>query len=143
MATRTESRRVLARQVPKSATARQRVSRRRQSLAGTLEMTLEPRYAVRRGLRSWPRVPHDNRDAAAGPVREIISLLRDPSVSIPDDVFRRIVALTTHPASPLYGQYSIQARYAAFAVAAELRTRTFGGAGIGANASERLGSLMR
>jgi hypothetical protein len=84
-------------------------------------MTLQPRYAVRHGLRSRPRIPHDNRDAAAAPVREIISLLRDPSVCIPDDVMRRVMALTTHPASPLYGQYSTQARFAAFAVAAELK----------------------
>ena len=92
-------------------------------------MTLEPRYAARRGLRNWPRVAHDNRDAAAAPVREIISLLRDPSISIPDDVFRRAVALVTHPASPLYGQYSTQARFAAFAVLADLRS---GGLELGA-----------
>ena len=89
-------------------------------------MTLEPRYATRRGLRIWPRIPHDNRDAAAVPVHEIVSLLRDPSISIPDDIWRRVVALTTHPASPLYGQYSNQARLAAFAVAADLRKRALG-----------------
>ena len=123
MATRTTSRHVLEQQATRRTIARQRVSRGRRYLAGTLEMTLQPRYAARRGLRSWPRVPHDNRDAAAAPVREIISLLRNPSVSIPDDVLRRVMALTTHPASPLYGQYSTQARFAAFALAADLRTR--------------------
>ena len=122
-ATHTASTYVLERQTARQTTLPARVSRRRRNLAGTLEMTLEPRYAVRRGLRNWPRIPHDNRDAAAGPVREIISLLRDPSVSIPDDVLRRVTALTTHPASPLYGQYSTQARFAAFAMAAELRMR--------------------
>ena len=122
MATRTTSRSVLEQRAPHTATPRKHVSRRRRHLAGTLEMTLEPRYAARRGLRSWPRVPHDNRDAAAAPVREIVALLRNPAVSVPDEVFRRLVRLTTHPASPLYGQYSTQARHAAFALAAELRT---------------------
>jgi hypothetical protein len=132
MATRTASRHVLEQQATRRTIARQRVSRRRRSLAGTLEMTLQPRDAVRRGLRNWPRIPHDNGDAAAAPVREIISLLRNPSVSIPDDVLRRVTALTTHPASPLYGQYSTQARYAAFALASDLRARALAHAEIGA-----------
>jgi hypothetical protein len=128
MATRTAPRHVLEQQATRHTIPRQRASRKRRNLAGTLEMTLQPRYAVRRGLRSWPRIPHDNRDAAAAPVQEIISLLRDPSVSIPDDVLRRVMALATHPASPLYGQYSTQARLAAFALVAELRTRALGAA---------------
>ena len=122
MAVRTASTDLLEQQFPRQIVSRLRVSRRRLNLAGTLEMTLEPRYAARRGSRIWPRIPHDNRDAAAVPVREIISLLRDPSISIPDHLWRRVVALTTHPASPLYGQYSAQARLAAFAVAADLRS---------------------
>lgn len=122
-AAHTASTYVLERQTARQTTLPARVSRGRQDLAGALEMTLQPRHAVRRGLRSWPRIPHDNRDAAAGPVQELVSLLRNPSVSIPEDVLRRVMALTTHPASPLYGQYSTQARFAAFAVAAELRTR--------------------
>lgn len=73
------------------------------------------------GLPAWPRVPHDNRDAAAEPMREIIAVLRDPAITISDQVMRSLVQLTTHPASPLYGQYSTQARYRAFAIAAELR----------------------
>jgi hypothetical protein len=125
MAARTASTDLLEQQFPRQMASRLRVSRRRLNLAGTLEMTLEPRLATRRGLRIWPRIPHDNRDAAAVPVREIVSLLRDPSISVPDDIWRRVVALTTHPASPLYGQYSTQARLAAFAVAADLRSGAF------------------
>jgi hypothetical protein len=123
MATWTAPTYVLERQAARQTIARKRVSHRRRSLAGTLEMTLQPKYAVRRGLRSWPRIPHDNRDAAAEPLKEIISLLRDPSVTIPDHVLRRVMTLATHPASPLYGQYSTRARFAAFALAAELRAR--------------------
>ncbi len=93
----------------------------RQALAGTLEQTLQPRHSVCGGLPAWPRVPHDNRDAAAEPLREIIAVLRDPAITISDQVMRSLVQLTTHPASPLYGQYSTQARYRAFAIAAELR----------------------
>lgn len=122
MATQVAFRQVLG-QRARRADARQRASRGRQRLAGTLETTLQPRFAARSELRSAQRVPHDNRDAAATPVWEIILLLRNPAVSISDAVLRRITGLTTHPASPLYGQYSTQARYAAFALAAELRTR--------------------
>ena len=93
----------------------------RQRLAGTLEQTLQPRHSVSGGRPDWPRVPHDNRDAAAEPLREIIAFLRDPSTIVSDQVFRRLVGLTTHPASPLYAQYSTQARFRAFALAAELR----------------------
>ena len=75
------------------------------------------------GRPAWPRVPHDNRDAAAEPLREIIAVLRDPAVTISDQVMRQVVQLTSDPASPLYGQYSTQARYRAFALAAELRVR--------------------
>jgi hypothetical protein len=78
---------------------------------------------VRGGLPAWPRIPHDNRDAAAEPLREIIALLRDPAITISDQIIRGVVQLTMHPASPLYGQYSTQARYRAFALAAELRVR--------------------
>jgi hypothetical protein len=123
MATQTASSQVLEQQAAEhTKIVRQRVSRRRRYLGGTLEMTLEPKYAVRRGLRNWPRIPHNNRNAAAAPMREIISLLRDPSIDIPDHVVRRVAALTT-PQSPLYGQHANQARGAVLALANELRTR--------------------
>jgi hypothetical protein len=118
MATQVASRRVLERQATRRADARQRLARERRTMADTLETTLQPRCVPGSG----PRVPHDNRDAAATPVREIILLLRNPAASISREALRRIAALTTHPASPLYGQYSAQARYAAFAIAADLRT---------------------
>ena len=123
MATRTAPSPVLEHQAATRTIARTRVSRRRRNLAGTLEMTLEPRHAARRGLRNWPRTAHDTRNAAAKPLRDIILLLRDPSITIPDHALRRVFALVTNPTSPLYGQNATQARYAAFSLAAELRER--------------------
>ena len=121
MATWITSRHILEHEAEKVGDRSRTRRRQRQRLAGTLEMTLQPRHSVRRRLPDWPRIPHDNRDAAAEPLRQIIAVLRDPSTIISDQVFRRLVELTTHPASPLYGQYSTQARFRAFALAAELR----------------------
>jgi hypothetical protein len=123
MAMRTVSGEILEHEAERVGERRQARLRQRRRLAGTLETTLQPRYSARGGQLRWPRIPHDNRDAAAEPLREIIALLRDPAIAIPDQIFRRIVELTTHPAAPLYGQYTTQARFRAFALAAELRVR--------------------
>ena len=98
-----------------------RVSRARRNLASTIDMTLEPRDGVRRGLRSWPRIPRANRAAVAEPLTEIAALLRDPEVTISASTARRILALATHPASPAYGQHPNRAGFAAWALLAELR----------------------
>lgn len=121
MATWITPRHILEHEAETAGDRSQACRRQRQRLAGTLELTLQPRHSLHRGLPDSPRIPHDNRDAAAEPLRQIIALLRDPSTIISDHVFRRVVELTTHPASPLYGQYSTQARFRAFALAAELR----------------------
>jgi hypothetical protein len=113
---------VLHRRVGKTI-VHERVSRGRRNLAATLEMTLEPRVAVRRGLRSWPRVPRANRAAVAEPLAEIAALLRDPAVAISADASRRILALATHPTSPVHGQYPNRAGFAVWSLLAELRGR--------------------
>ena len=97
------------------------VSRRRWNLAGTLEITLAPRIAPRRSLGYWPRIPHANRIAIAEPMKEIVSLLRDPGVEIPDEALERALALATHPASPAFGPDPIQARFAAHSLLDDLR----------------------
>jgi hypothetical protein len=116
----TASSQVLHRRAGKTI-VHERVSRGRRNLAGTLEMTLEPRVAVRRGLRSWPRVPRANRAAVAEPLAEIVALLRDPAVAISADASRRILKLATHPTSPVYGQYPNRAGFAVWSLLAELR----------------------
>jgi hypothetical protein len=96
------------------------VSRRRRSLAGTIEISLEPSVAQRHALNYWPRIPTANRAALAEPMREIVSMLRDPAFTFTDDALARILALATHPASPAYGPYPIQARFAAYSLLDEL-----------------------
>jgi hypothetical protein len=96
------------------------VSRRRRSLAGTIEISLEPSVAQRHALNYWPRIPHANRAVLAEPMREIVSLLRDPASTFTDDALARILALATHPASPAFGPYPIQARFAAYSLLDEL-----------------------
>jgi hypothetical protein len=97
------------------------VSRGRKRLAGTLEISLDPQLARRRGLLHWPHIPCANRVAMAEPMEEIVLLLRNPAVSIPDDTLPRILALATHPESPAFGPYPNRARFAAWALADELR----------------------
>lgn len=121
MSTFTASSQVLHRRRAGRTIAFERASRVRRNLANTLEMTLEPRVAVRRGLRSWPRVPRVNRVAAAEPLAEIAALLRDPGVAISRSASRRILVLATHPTSPLYGPYPNRAGFAAWSLLAELR----------------------
>ena len=98
-----------------------RISRRRRNLAETLELTLEPMIAMRRGLRTWPRVPKANRAVVAEPLAEIVALLRDPEASVSDDASRRVMVFATHPTSPIYGQYPNRAGFAAWSLLAELR----------------------
>lgn len=97
------------------------VSRKRRSLAATVEVALDPQHAVRIGLRSWPRMPRENRAAVAEPLREIVSLLRDPAVEIPESALPRVRAFASHPTSPAFGRYPNQAVFAAYALAEELR----------------------
>ena len=93
----------------------------RRSLATTLELTLDPRRAARRGL-VWARVPRANREAIAEPVQQIARLLRDSSVAIPDSALVRIRALATHPASPAYDPSPTRARFLAWSLVDELNT---------------------
>ena len=58
------------------------VSRRRRSLAGTIEISLEPSVAQRHALNYWPRIPSANRTALAEPMQEIVSMLRDPAYHV-------------------------------------------------------------
>lgn len=92
----------------------------RRSLATTLELSLEPRRAARRGL-IWPRIPRANREAIAEPVEQIAGLLRDTAVAIPEGALDRILALATHPRSPAYDRYPNRARFAAWSLVDELR----------------------
>jgi hypothetical protein len=97
------------------------VSRRRWNLAGTLEISLAPALAPRHSLGFWPRIPYATRVAIAEPMQEIVSLLRDPDVEIPDDGLERALALATHPASPAFGPHPVQARFAAYSLLDDLR----------------------
>lgn len=101
--------------------ARAPVSRSRRSLAVTLEAALDPLHAIRWGLRTWPRIPRANRAAVAEPLREVVTLLRDPAVPIPESTLQRVMAFTSHPRSPVYGRYPTQAGFAAHALADEVR----------------------
>jgi len=98
----------------------------RRSLATTLELTLDPRRAARRGL-VWPRVPRANREAIAEPVQQIAGLLRDSAVAIPDSALARIRALATHPASPAYDRSPTRARFIAQSLADELQAAATNG----------------
>jgi hypothetical protein len=113
---------ILARAHGAAPTApRRAVSRRRWSLAGTLEILVEPALAPRRRASHWPRIPYANRLAMAEPMHEIATLLRDPGVEAAEDAQSRILALATHPASPAFGAYPVQARFAAFSLLDQLR----------------------
>jgi hypothetical protein len=93
----------------------------RRSLAVTIELSLEPQRAARRGLPFWPRIPRANREAIAEPLQQIVSLLRDSRIAIPDGVLARIRALATNPTSPAYGHYPNRARFVAWSLVDELQ----------------------
>jgi len=108
---------------------RPRASRRRLNLASTLEIAIEPALAPRHSLSYWPRIPYASRLAIAEPMQEIVSLLRDPETEISDELLERALALATHPASPAFGPYPIQARFAAYSLLDELRPTVDGNPG--------------
>jgi hypothetical protein len=97
------------------------VSRDRRSLAATLEIALEPQHAVRRGLRTWPRIPQANRIAVSEPLREIVSLLRDPDVTVDETALPQIKAFAIHPTSPAFGPHPVRAKFAAYALVDDVR----------------------
>jgi len=99
------------------------VSRGRWSLAGTLEISLETALTPRHAMNYWPRIPYPNRVAVAEPMREIVSMLRNPGVEIAEQALPRILELASHPASPAFGSHPIEARYAAYALLDELRSQ--------------------
>jgi hypothetical protein len=101
--------------------AQRGVSSRRRSVAAALEITLDPQLARRRALLYWPRIPRDNRAAVSEPLQEIVALLRDPHITLCEEALRQVMALATHPSSPLYGPYVNNARFAAWALVDELR----------------------
>ena len=97
-----------------------------------LEILVDPTLAPRRRFNHWPRIPYANRVAMAEPLQEIASLLRDPEIEIPEEAQQRIRALATHPASPAFGSYPVQARFAAFSLADDAIPRTTSGRSSGA-----------
>ena len=72
------------------------------------------------GLRSSPRIPGANRPAIDEPLGHIVSLLRDPAVTIRERTLRRVLAFVTDPASPAYGAFPIQAGFAAYSLVEEI-----------------------
>jgi hypothetical protein len=94
---------------------------RRRSVAAALEITLDPQLARRRALLFWPRIPRANRAAVTEPLQEILFILRDPAITVPEEDLRHVMSLATHPASPLYGQHVNRARFAAWALVDQLR----------------------
>jgi hypothetical protein len=100
------------------------VSGNRRRLATTLEIALEPRHAVRRGLRTWPRIPQANRVAICEPLREIISLLRDPDADVDESALPQLMAFTSHPGSPAFAPHPVRARFAAYELVDEVRAGT-------------------
>ena len=103
------------------AAPRRAVSRRRWNLAATLEILLDPAHAPGPRLNYWPRLPSANRAALAEPVQEIVAVLRDPGCEVVEADLERILSLATHPASPAYGRYPTQARFAAYSLAEDIR----------------------
>jgi hypothetical protein len=102
--------------------ARGGVSRKRRNAAAALEITLDPQLAQRRALRFWPRIPRENRAAVTEPLQEVVSLLRDPAITLPDDAVEQALRLVTWPTSPVYGPYPNQAGFAAYLLIDHLRT---------------------
>ena len=120
MATTMAARRALPRW-GRHMTAQRSVPSRRRSIAAALEITLDPQLARRRALLFWPRMPRANRAAVTEPLQEVLLILRDPGITVPEEALRNVMALATHPTSPLYGPYVNRARFAAWALVDELR----------------------
>ena len=100
--------------------AQEKFLRRRLKLAAILESALDPRYPLRHGLRSSPRIPSGNRTAVAEPLHLIVLLLRDPAIAIRERTLRRVLAFVSDPDSPAYGAYPNQAGFAAYSLAEEI-----------------------
>lgn len=120
MATTMAARQVLPRW-GRQMTAQRGVPSRRRSVAAALEITLDPQLARRRALLFWPRIPRANRAAVTEPLQEALLILRDPGITVPEQQLQHVMALATHPTSPLYGPYVKRARFAAWALVDELR----------------------
>ena len=106
--------------------AQERFLRRRRKLASILESELDPRHPLKHGLRSAERIPPVNRAAVAEPLQDIVALLRDPAVTIPERSLRRVLAFVTDRRSPAYGEYPNQARFAVHSLMAEVRACSAG-----------------
>jgi hypothetical protein len=98
--------------------------RRRRRLAEILESALDPRYPLRHALRSSPRIPSANRPAIDVPLRQIVTLLREPGITISQRTLRRVLTFATDPLSPAYGEYPTQAGFAAYSLVDEVRAHT-------------------
>jgi hypothetical protein len=92
---------------------------RRRCLADAVELALDHRAAMRRGLVHTPAIPAANRAAVEAPLRASIAILRDRSVVI-EASLERLGALAVDPRSALYQPYPNRARCAAEAAHDEL-----------------------
>jgi hypothetical protein len=101
--------------------AQDRFRRRREKLAVILERELDPHVPLRHRLGFWERIPPTNRAGVGLPLAQIVTLLRDPVVTISERTLRTVLAFVTEPGSPAYGEYPNQAGFAAHALVAEIR----------------------
>jgi len=99
---------------------RRRASRRRTSLATTIDLVLDPRRARRRGLVGYPRIPAAHAAAVVEPLAAIAALLRDPAIAVADDACARILLLVVSPTSALHRGPVNRARFAVLAALDEL-----------------------
>jgi hypothetical protein len=104
--------------------------RRRRKLAAILERALDPRYPLRHGQGSWVRIPVANRATVAEPLQHIVTLLRDPKITISKHSLRRVLEFATHPTSPVYGEHPTQAGFAAYSLVDEVRAHTSRATGV-------------
>ena len=106
--------------------AQERFLRRRRKLAAIVESELDPRHPLKHGLRSSERIPPANRATVAESLQDIVTMLRDPAVTIPERTLRRVLAFVTERTSPAYGEYPNQAGFAAHSLVAEVRACSAG-----------------
>ena len=106
--------------------AQERFLRRRRKLAAIVESELDPRHPLKHGLRSSERIPPANRATVAESLQDIVTMLRDPAVTIPERTLRRVLAFVTERTSPAYGAYPNQAGFAAHSLVAEVRACSAG-----------------